>query len=336
MSALRAIFHLFWNVQERRLRAAWRILLQLLIFLILSSFPGALFASVIVLISGDFQSLFEPTGSYYAWLQVVSAIASLLAIVISLLVAGKLLDRRPLADFGFHFCSEWWIDLGFGLALGAFLMLFIFSLEYLAGWVTITGTFQCNMKGLPFWTGLAMSIVLFLCVGIYEEAFSRGYHLRNIAEGLAFSAIGAKKALVLGWVLSSAIFGVLHIGNPAASLISTINIAIAGLLLGVGFVLTGELAIPIGLHITWNFFQGNVFGFPVSGTTPFVSFIGIQQSGPELLTGGSFGPEAGVIGLLAMLLGGLLIVLWIRRRYRRVSLQERLALYFPVSGRFEK
>ncbi|MEJ5202269.1 MAG: CPBP family intramembrane glutamic endopeptidase [Anaerolineales bacterium] len=336
MGILRSVTYLFWNTQERRLRAAWRILVQLFIFLALSSIPGVLFASVAVLMSGNFQALLEPTGSFYAWLQVASAIASLLAILISLLIAGKLLDRRPFADFGFHFRSGWWSDLGFGLLLGAFLMLMIFGVEYLAGWVMIVETFQSNVRSVSFSTGLVMSVILFLCVGIYEEAFSRGYHLRNIAEGLAFPALGAKRALVLGWVLSSTIFGALHLGNPGASIISTINISVAGLLLGLGFILTGELAIPIGLHITWNFFQGNVFGFPVSGTTPFVSLIGIQQGGPELLTGGVFGPEAGLIGLLAMLLGGLLIVLWVRRRYGRASIQERLALYFPVNKRREE
>lgn len=310
------------------MRALWRILLQLLIFLVLSGVPGALVASVILLVTGGFKSL-AISGVPLAWLQVTSAIVSLIAIFLSLLIAGRVLDRRPFADFGFHVSRNWWADLGFGLALGAFLMFLIFGIEYLAGWVTVTGRYQSNIEGLTFPVGLAISVVLFLCVGIYEEAFSRGYHLRNFAEGLAFPALGASKALILGWLFSSVVFGVLHLGNPGASLFSTVNIIIAGLLLGLGFVLTGELAIPIGLHITWNFFQGNVFGFPVSGTTPFVSFLAIKQNGPVLFTGGVFGPEAGLVGLLAMLIGSLLIVLWVQRRYGKVVLQERLAAYVP-------
>lgn len=328
MNILKFISFLVWNSQERRLRALWRILLQLLIFLVLSGIPGALVATVILLVTHGFKSL-SISGVPFAWLQVTSAMVSLIAILLSLLIAGKVMDRRPFADFGFHLGRNWWVDLGFGLALGAFLMFLIFGIEYIAGWVRVEGRYQSNIDGLTFPVGLALSVVLFLCVGIYEEALSRGYHLRNFAEGLAFPTLSAKKALILGWLFSSVVFGVLHLANPGASLLSTVNITVAGLLLGLGFVLTGELAIPIGLHITWNFFQGNVFGFPVSGTTPLASFLAIEQSGPALFTGGVFGPEAGLVGLFAMLVGGVLIVLWVQRRYGSAVLQERLAAYMP-------
>ena len=131
---------------------------------------------------------------------------------------------------------------------------------------------------------------------------------------------------MLAALLSSAIFGVLHAANPNASAISTFNIVLAGLFLGLGLLLTGELAIPIGLHITWNFFQGNVFGFAVSGLDAGTTFIAVEQGGNALLTGGAFGPEAGLIGIAAILLGSLLIVLWVRWRYGRVGLHSALAV----------
>jgi hypothetical protein len=97
-------------------------------------------------------------------------------------------------------------------------------------------------------------------------------------------------------------------------------------MLGFGYVLSGELAIPIGLHITWNLFQGAVYGFPVSGLEPFgATFLATKQTGPDLWTGGSFGPEAGLLAPVAMLLGVLLIALWTRLRTGRVSLHSPIA-----------
>jgi hypothetical protein len=97
-------------------------------------------------------------------------------------------------------------------------------------------------------------------------------------------------------------------------------------MLGFGYVLTGELAIPIGLHITWNFFQGTVFGLPVSGLNPFgATFLSVEQDGPGLWTGGSFGPEGGMLGPAAMIVGTLLIALWVRLR------SGKLATYTPIA-----
>jgi hypothetical protein len=75
----------------------------------------------------------------------------------------------------------------------------------------------------------------------------------------------------------------------------------------------------------WNFFEGSMFGFPVSGFDPDTTFIAIRQSGPRLWTGGAFGPEAGLVGTGARLVGILLIIGWVRLRYGKVSLQEKLA-----------
>ena len=160
---------------------------------------------------------------------------------------------------------------------------------------------------------------------------TRGYLLRNLAEGLNFKRIGPRTALIAAYIISSLIFGGLHAANPNASLTSTLSIALAGLFLGLGFVLTGELAIPIGLHISWNFFQGNVFGFPVSGAYAGPSFIAIQQAGPAWATGGAFGPEAGVIGLAAILLGCGLTLWWVRRRTGQLRMQTELAEYQEIT-----
>jgi hypothetical protein len=333
----------FYNPAQHRVRAFWRLLIQVVLFLlgtIILSTALALTAVGIWFATGQVPAGVAGSPSALSrlivermvglsWLGLLSTLGTLLVMVLTYWVAGRFLDRRSLGDFGFHFNAAWWRDLGFGLGLWALLMALIFAAELAAGWVTITGTLPSPQSDVPLGVGLAQGVALFICVGIYEEMFSRGYQLRNLAEGLNFKWLRPKWALWLGYVLSSAIFGMLHLANPNTSLMSTVNLVVAGLFLGLGFILTGELAISIGLHITWNFFQGNVFGFPVSGTDASGSFIAIRQGGPTLWTGGAFGPEAGLIGLLAVLLGSVLVVGWVRRTRGRVVLQTHLAEYAP-------
>jgi membrane protease YdiL (CAAX protease family) len=128
-------------------------------------------------------------------------------------------------------------------------------------------------------------------------------------------------------VLSSVFLGIGHATNPHSGLISTLGVTAAGLLLGLGYVLTGRLGLSIGLHFSWNFFQGNVFGFPVSGRDFQVSFLGVSQGGPEVWTGGAFGPEAGLLGFLACLLGCLLVMLWVRGVDGQLRILSNIAIY---------
>lgn len=254
-------------------------------------------------------------------------LASLVGITLSIWIAGKWLDRRRFSDFGLHLTRRWWVDLAFGMVLGGVLMAVVFAVQLGAGWITITETFFTPNGSFP---GLILvALIAFIAVGFQEELLTRGYYLKNLAEGLNHPSIGPRTALLLGYIISSAVFGGLHFLNPHSTLISTFNLFLAGLLLGFGYVITRQLAIPIGLHITWNFFQGNVFGFPVSGNPAGPTFIAIEQGGPDLMTGGAFGPEAGMLGIFAMVLGILLIYAWVKRYHGRADLETDLAQYTP-------
>ena len=323
---------LFFGEDGERLRAPWRLLFQYLAYkatvllltnVLVVAYLGILGGRGVVSPGVADASLFPG----FPTLALIGGVAALIATLLSVWLAGRFLDRRPFADFGFHLRSSgWWLDLLFGLALGALLMTLVFLVELGLGWITVTGAWETVQPGAPFALAILPPIGLLLCVGVYEETLSRGYQLRNAAEGLNYPALGPRGAIVLAWVLTSIFFGALHFGNPNATFLSTANIAVAGLMLGLGYVLTGELAIPIGLHITWNFFQANVFGFPVSGLKPVgATFLEIEQGGPETWTGGPFGPEAGVIGVSAMILGGLLITLWVRLRSGKVAIHTPLA-----------
>ena len=324
----------FRNEQEGRLRAFWRLLFQFALNAIGTLLLGSLIFAAFTLFGG--ATLEGGTLEYAAAsppFMATTGVVSLIAALASVWLAGRFFDRRPFSEFGLRLNREWWLDFGFGLFLGALLMTSIFLLELMAGWVTIVGTFEA-VGGGPFFPTILAPVVFFLCVGIYEELISRGYQLTNMAEGLNFPSLGPKGAVVVAWVLSSSLFGLLHLPNPNAGLISAINIAFAGLLLGIGYILTGRLGIPIGLHITWNFFQGNVFGFPVSGIPPVgATFLSIEQGGPSLFTGGSFGPEAGLLDIAATIIGSLLIWLWVRARSGKATLQTSIAE--PPVGRVE-
>ena len=102
-------------------------------------------------------------------------------------------------------------------------------------------------------------------------------------------------------------------GNPGASWVSTLGILLAGLFLALPYLLTRQLWLSIGLHIGWNFFEGVVFGFPVSGL-PFYRLMRTSITGPETWTGGAFGPEAGLVLIPSLALGAALIFLYSKHR----------------------
>lgn len=314
---------LFWIPEEKRLPLFWRIVLQILFLGLLVIAPQFLLGVFIAMLGMPYP---EPT----LYSNLLLGFFTCAGIVLSVFLAGRWLDRRKFTDFGFKMNKSWWKDLGIGLFMGAFLMAIIFVIEILLGWVTITDTFVKADNSVSFGMLILLQAIFFIFVGIQEEIMSRGYHLKNIAEGLnIFKKISPKTAIIISMLFSSAVFGILHAGNPNATWVSTFNIFIAGILLAVGYLYTKQLALPIGLHITWNFFQGNVFGFPVSGTsTNLTSFLQIEQSGPEWLTGGAFGPEAGVLGLFIMIVGIFAIIGYAKNQYEKTSIDETLA--FPM------
>ncbi|MFO8035359.1 MAG: CPBP family intramembrane glutamic endopeptidase [Anaerolineales bacterium] len=330
------IRNIFWHKEQGRPRTFWRLVGQLLILIpVLICFEiafGICAFGFLATQGGITPAEMSDPSSVQAYLMndpimlILTYLGLAPSVAISVWLAGRMLDRRPFADFGFRFNKDWGVDFGFGLFLGGFLMAVTFLVEWAAGWVTVTGTFVTQYPNLGFGPALLIPLLAFVLVGFYEELFSRGYHLTNLAEGLNHRWIGPRGAILLATTLSSLIFGVLHATNPNATLFSTLNICVAGFMLAAGYVCTGELAIPMGIHITWNFFQGNVFGFPVSGANfRSATFIAIQQQGPALWTGGAFGPEGGLLGLGVMVWGVLLVILWVRWRQGEVKFHLPLA-----------
>jgi hypothetical protein len=298
-----------WNDAERRPRALLRVVLLIVVSALLA--VGTSVGATVGF--GPLQSWLS-TAFGGAVATTVGAVLGVAltggTVTLSVLIAGRYIDRRRLRDFGLRLDRDWWLDCGFGLALGAGLMTLLFLVELVLGWVRVTGTFQPR-SGFP--VRLAGLVAIFVVVGVYEELLLRGYLLTNAAEGLVGS-LGERGAVGSATLLSSLVFGFAHANNPNATVLSTLAIVVAGVMLAAGYVLTGDLAIPIGLHTTWNLFQGGVYGFPVSGLGVGASVVAVEETGPDVLTGGAFGPEAGLVGLGAMVVGTAVIAAWVRWR----------------------
>lgn len=305
---------LLWNDSERRLRLLWRLLgfSTLVIGLGFAGRFAGLPLDRVGMLTSHSGAMLAATLS----LLVVLTLASILAV--------RLLDRRPVRELGIVPGPGFWEDFGFGLGLGAFLMTLILGTQLLLGWVQVVELGRSGDGATSFARGFLNMTLLFVAVGFYEELATRGYLLRALAQGFACRRIPPAWALGLATFLSSAAFGLGHLGNPHSTWVSTANIVLAGIVLSLPYVLTGRLAASIGLHITWNLFQGSVYGFPVSGLTAPATLLAIEQRGPVLWTGGAFGPEAGFLGALAMLVAVFLIARRESRRRGSLALHERL------------
>ncbi len=299
---LSPIASLFWNVQERRLRAGWRVLIVLVMTLVVAAVDGRVRAGL----AGGLPDLYE---------DLVRALVFALLIAAALYLASRVLDHRRMSDYGFHFSRTWWTDLGFGLVLGALLLFGVLAVELAVGWVSVTGSFA-PAPGQPFVATILVGVVVVAAVAFGEEAAYRGYPIKNLAEGVA----KARWGMVIAVVIPAVFFGLAHATNENATWLSVFNIVIFGLLFGTGYVLTGELALPIGLHFGWDFVQGFVFGVVASGKQYGSVLVLTDDPSATLWTGKPYGAEGGLIGTAAFIAGFLATFAWARSQHRATLL----------------
>jgi membrane protease YdiL (CAAX protease family) len=310
------VVRVFWNRRERRPRLPWRLAVAagLLVF------ANLLLGSVLVTVLGGLNG-------------VVGQSLFVVTVVVALPTASYLVGRRPIRGLGLDVDGQWLRDAGFGLALGVALPTLLVVVTFLAGWLTITGTFVRDTDAFLSFGGLSTPVALlavalfFLGVAVSEELLVRGYLLTNLAEALGgFERIGRRWAIVIATLSTAALFGLLHASNPSASALSITNITLFGVLLGLAYVWTDRLGVAIGLHLAWNAVVGAVYGLPVSGITVGVTVLATETTGPALLTGGAFGPEGGLLVLLALVVGTGLTAWWVRRAYGDLALRESVAV----------
>jgi membrane protease YdiL (CAAX protease family) len=223
--------------------------------------------------------------------------------IISSLLVWKYINKKKIAALGLEFNRLNMKDLGFGLFLGGASMALIFIILLLTGQISLKSSLitpDFSIYSLTF-------LILFIFVGFSEEIFFRGYIMKTMEDRYN------SKWLV--YVMSSLIFSLFHGMNPNVSIFGLINIGLVGLLFSYMYDVTKSLWMPIGYHITWNYFQGNVFGFPVSGTDPHGLYEITTEDSANIFTGGSFGPEGGLLATSLIILGVLATNVYSKTRY---------------------
>lgn len=295
----------FFN-SRGRLRAGWRLLL----FLALLSFLGALFNALLIPFLPELDGL-TPEGpspsSPQEWHLILLLDGYLLIpLLLASWVMVRYVDRRPFASLGLSLRACLGRELLWGAALGGAMS----GLYLVGGWLIGALQLKISSPSGELLGKLGLLLFGFLLAAAFEETLFHGYALQTLLEG-----IGVYPALFL----ISVVFSLSHRANPHIALIGLINIALASLLLALGYLKTRALWLPIGVHFSWNAFQA-LCGLPVSGLDFGPGLIQLELSGPEVLTGGAFGPEGGLLATAVFILALAFVVL-----SRRIKPSEPMA-----------
>jgi membrane protease YdiL (CAAX protease family) len=154
---------------------------------------------------------------------------------------------------------------------------------------------------------MVAAVIFAIGVAVSEEAIIRGYLLPNVESGVAFFT--ERYATLGAMAITSGLFAVLHLANPGATVLGTLNTFLAGMWFAAAYVFTRRLGLAVGLHLGWNLLLGAGVGLPVSGFLLPVTIIDLEVSGSTLLLGNTYGPEAGLFASVAIV-AGIVVVGW--------------------------
>jgi membrane protease YdiL (CAAX protease family) len=177
------------------------------------------------------------------------------------------------------------VELVSGILLGLALFSSVMTILWIAG--------AYQPAGWGSYRQLAGGLLFAVLSAVIEELLFRGLLFR-----LSSKILGTWGALLV----TSTLFGAAHAANPGATVSSSLAIALeAGILLGAAYAATGRLWLPIGLHLGWNFTEGSLFGMTLSGNAMGSGLVRGSLNGPQILTGGEFGPEASIVAVILCL-----------------------------------
>jgi membrane protease YdiL (CAAX protease family) len=275
-------------------RALWRMAIYVAAFFVL----GVAINWLMSLIVGK-----DSEQEIFSWVFGLKLIARSLPFLLAALLVLKLVDRRSFALLGFHFRRGWLRELLVGMAIGFVLI------NLLAGILLISGVVTLDVRPL-FWSNLALLpvfLLLFILAAWWEELFARGYLMQSLAEG---------SRTWIAAIIMSLPFTLGHLNNPNPSAVAMINIFLLSLMVSLAYFKTRSLWLPLGLHFTWNWTQGSLWGFKVSGVEIGRSLFIANPQDSDLWTGGAFGAEGSLV--LAIIAALALVWMW-RTRWIRIS-----------------
>ena len=226
---------------------------------------------------------------------------------ISLLVffRVKVIEKRSFSSIGFN-KNNWLKKYSLGFLIGLAMMSIIVLILLPFGYITIEKN-PIQPVGVSAIASVLVILFGWIIQGATEEIVTRGWLL---------NVLSTKYNIGVGLLISSTLFGLMHLTNPNVNYIAVINIILVGLFYGLYVIKTNDLWAVCGMHSAWNFAQGNIFGFKVSGLDVSVgSLIDLNLGGIDIVTGGIFGPEAGITATF-ILLASIGILLFIdKKRY---------------------
>lgn len=244
-----------------------------------------------------------------AWLSPLPVVFLILVTYTCLRVRGE-----SLSAVGLRTDLTWAREAFGGAALGIALIALV------TGLIVATGGVRFSLDPARSVGTLALGAWFFAWVVLLEELLFRGFLFQRMVDG-----IGAWPALLAMAVL----FALAHWGNPGMEgptlVWASIDTALGAMLLGLAYLRTRRLALPIGIHFGWNWAQGALLGFDVSGLDQAGWLLPELLGKPQWLTGGEFGPEASVFAVLVDAVA--VVVMW---RWKG-SVVSRAAVLVPAS-----
>ena len=218
----------------------------------------------------------------------------LLSVFIVTFLMMRFLDRRPFSDLGFSLKGRG-KDILYGFLMAVLIYAIGFGVCLLNGQIEVVGVHL-------HWSDLLLSGLFFAMVAIVEETMMRGYVLGRLLR--------TRLNKFISLLISSLLFALLHLMNPNVAFLPMLNLVLGGLLLGASYLYTRNLWFPVSLHFFWNWIQGPVLGYEVSGNRFCETLFSLRLPANNLINGGAFGFEGSLVCTVLATLFTLFIIWW--------------------------